>query len=162
METTQTHTEPQDDILFDIESAPERANAGRRLANYIIDLIAFYAFLFMVGIAMALVSPETADSFAEDSAGNVFLERIVVLFIYGLFMGAIEALFKGKSIGKWITGTRAVMEDGSPISTKTAFLRGLSRAVPFNAFSALGGGGYPNPWHDRWNNSIVTIERKLN
>ena len=75
-------------------------------------------------------------------------------------MFLVEALFKGKSLGKLITGTRAVNEDGSNLSAKTALLRGLSRAVPFNAFSALGTPSYP--WHDKWTNSYVIDEKESN
>jgi hypothetical protein len=47
----------------------------------------------------------------------------------------------------------AETEDGQRISGVTALLRGLTRAVPFNALSAL---GTPcNPWHDRWNKTFV-------
>ncbi|HEV8508744.1 MAG TPA: RDD family protein, partial [Chitinophagaceae bacterium] len=72
---------------------------------------------------------------------------------YGMYMGLIEAVFKGRSIGKLITGTIAVNNDGSRINGQTALLRGLSRAVPFNALSALGSPCYP--WHDRWNKTYV-------
>ena len=72
----------------------------------------------------------------------------MVLILYGLYMFIVEAMFKGKTLGKLITGTRAVNEDGSNLSAKTAFFTGLSRVVPFEAFSALGTPSYPS--HDKW------------
>ena len=73
-------------------------------------------------------------------------------------MSIVETLLKGKSIGKFITGTRAVNFDGSRISSGTAFTRGFSRAVPFCAFSAF---GTPcNPWQDRWSDTMVIDEKK--
>ncbi len=75
-------------------------------------------------------------------------------------MFVIEAAFKGKSLGKLITGTRAVNEDGTNVTVKAAFFRGLSRAVPFNAFSALGNPTYP--WHDKWTKTYVIDERESN
>jgi uncharacterized RDD family membrane protein YckC len=67
-------------------------------------------------------------------------------------------VFRGKSIGKLITGTKAVNEDGSDISFGKAFARGFSRAVPFDAFSALGDPSYP--WHDKWTNTYVIDEKQ--
>jgi uncharacterized RDD family membrane protein YckC len=86
--------------------------------------------------------------------------RLIVLVLYGMYMGLMEAAFKGRSLGKLITGTVAVNEDGSRISGQTALLRGLSRAVPFNAFSALGTPSYP--WHDKWNKTYVVEYKDVN
>jgi uncharacterized RDD family membrane protein YckC len=73
--------------------------------------------------------------------------------MYGAYMAIIEGIFKGRSIGKFITGTKAVNEDGSNISFTTAIARGFSRIVPFEPFSALGSPSYP--WHDKWNKTYV-------
>ncbi|WP_431211724.1 RDD family protein [Puia sp. P3] len=72
-------------------------------------------------------------------------------------MGLIEGLTRGKSLGHLLTGTRTVNGDGTRISFKTAILRGLTRAVPFEVFSALGSAAYPR--HDRWTRTIVVDER---
>jgi uncharacterized RDD family membrane protein YckC len=74
-------------------------------------------------------------------------------------MSLIEAMFRGKSIGKLITGTKAVNEDGSDISFAKAFERGLARMVPFEAFSALGEPSYP--WHDKWTKTFVIDEKEM-
>ena len=80
----------------------------------------------------------------------------MISFLYGLYMSVTEAIFKGKTIGKLITKTRAFNLDGSSISSQTAFLRGLCRLVPFEQLSAL---GIPScPWHDKWSDSIVADE----
>jgi uncharacterized RDD family membrane protein YckC len=147
---------PQD--LLDIyENNIVRADTGKRLANYIIDLVLFYVIAIGVGVVLAIVSPSTLDSL-DDTPSFGIVDRIITLFLYALYMFAQEALFKGKSLGKLITGTRAVNLDGSPISATTAFLRGLSRAVPFCAFSAFG--SPCNPWQDRWTDTLVMDEKK--
>jgi uncharacterized RDD family membrane protein YckC len=143
-----------DNIEQDLES--RRASRGVRLANYLIDLAAFYAFIFVLGIALVLVSPSFAELVETDSAAFGLLDRLFTLLMYALFMGSMEALMKGKSIGKLITKTRAVNDDGSTISGKTAFARGFSRAVPFCAFSALG--DPCDPWQDRWTDTLVVTE----
>jgi uncharacterized RDD family membrane protein YckC len=145
-------------LLSNLEDNIERADTGKRLANYIIDIVVFYALFIGLGVVIAIVSPETLDGMADDSPGFGLGERIISLLLYALYMFIMEALFKGKSIGKFITGTRAVNFDGSRITIGTAMLRALSRAVPFCVFSALS--SPCNPWHDKWTNTVVMDERK--
>jgi uncharacterized RDD family membrane protein YckC len=83
--------------------------------------------------------------------------QLIALFFYGLYMSIVEGIFKGRSLGKLITRTKAVNEDGSDISFETAFKRGLSRIVPFEQFSILAG----RPWHDRWTKTQVVSTRKF-
>lgn len=154
MDQTEQH------LFADPEYHLVQASGGKRFANYIIDLLIFYGLAFLTGIVIALVDPETINSFAEEEPGLNLLDRLLTLVVYGLYMFAIEALFKGKSLGKLITGTRAVNEDGSNVSPKAALLRGLSRAVPFNALSALGSPAYP--WHDKWTKTYVIDEKQSN
>lgn len=154
METTEQHlfAEPEYHLV--------QASMGKRFANYIIDLLVFYALLFAGGIVVAIISPQTIESINEDDLGFNLLDRLFTLLLYGLYMFVVEAAFKGKSLGKLITGTRAVNEDGTDVTVKAAFFRGLSRAVPFNAFSALGNPTYP--WHDKWTKTYVIDERESN
>ncbi len=133
-----------------------QASSLKRFANYIIDLLSFYAVATTVGVIIALVNPSFIEALENENPGLNIVERLISLLLYGLYMFAIEAIFKGKSLGKLITGTRAVNEDGTNVSLKAAFLRGLSRAVPFNALSALG--NPPYPWHDRWTKTYVIDE----
>jgi len=154
METTETH------LFADPEYHLVQASSGKRFANYIIDILVFYSLMFLTGIVIALLNPAAIDSINEEDTGFNLMERLVGLVLYGLYMFAIEAIFKGKSLGKLITGTRAVNEDGSNVSPKAALLRGLSRAVPFNALSALGSPAYP--WHDKWTNTYVIDEKGSN
>ncbi|MFT3751083.1 MAG: RDD family protein [Agriterribacter sp.] len=143
-------------LLADIESAHlVQASSGKRFANYIIDLIIFYIAIFASAFIFAMISPEFVDwlNGADNDAGFGLLDRLAGLVLYGLFMGLIEALTKGRSLGKLITRTKAVNQDGTAISAGTAFLRGLCRAVPFDGFSALGSPSFP--WHDKWTKTYV-------
>ena len=134
----------------------DRASTLKRLANYIIDIIVFYIFLFILAIVVGIFAPTLLDQFIANDNGYALLDRIITIFIYAIFMSLVESILNGKSVGKYITKTRAVNLDGSKISASTAFARGLSRAVPFCAFSAF---GHPcNPWQDRWTNTKVINE----
>ncbi|MFT3979329.1 MAG: RDD family protein [Ferruginibacter sp.] len=156
MGTTETST----DLLVGETPQLVRADTGKRFLNYIIDAIAFYILVFLVSIVIALLAPDLLQSYVEDDrpAGFSLLDNIISLVLYAVYMGILEAVTKGKSLGKLITGTRAVNLDGSKISAATAFGRGFSRAVPFAAFSAL---GTPcNPWQDKWTNTMVIDEKQ--
>lgn len=149
MENAFPNSNPQQDLLTDLTIDLQYASTGKRFINYLVDLICFYVIAIVVFAILI-------EQGILDAGMNTILDRLITLICYGIFMGIIEAVFKGKSLGKLMTRTRAVNEDGSPISVKTAFLRGLSRAVPFNALSAFGG----HPWHDRWTKTYVIDETR--
>lgn len=135
-----------------------RATSGQRLANYFIDLVTFYIFMYFFSYVIVEVNMDLA--IIMYGGEDVWLARLIYLLFYGMYMGLIETIFKGRSLGKLITGTVAVYNDGSRISGQTALLRGLCRAVPFNAFSGLG--EFCNPWHDRWSKTFVVNFKDLN
>jgi uncharacterized RDD family membrane protein YckC len=142
----------QQDILVDVEPQLVQAGSGKRLANYFIDLILFYILFFIAGMVIAVVSPESLENDTLFS-NNIFLDRLFSLLLFGLYMSIVEGIFKGRTLGKLITGTKAVNADGSTISFSTALGRGFSRIVPFEPLSALG--NPPYPWHDKWTNTYV-------
>lgn len=146
------------DLLYDMPVHLVQASGGKRFANYIIDVIVFYIFYFLIFFGWALINPDSVRSYGESANSYNFIDTITTMIIFGFFMGLIEAIFKGKTLGKLITGTKAVNEDGTPITFGTALGRGFSRAVPFNALSALGTPSHP--WHDKWTNTYV-IDEKL-
>jgi len=149
---------PTEDILTS-EDFYFRADSGKRFLNYLIDIILFYAIFFSIGIIVIQVSPSIAESLAvSDDGGFAFFDRIFTILLYAVYMSVVEAIFKGRSLGKLITRTKAVNMDGSSISTGTAFARGFSRAVPFCVFSAFGNPS--NPWQDRWTNTMVIDLKK--
>jgi uncharacterized RDD family membrane protein YckC len=144
-----------EDIL-NPESFLVRANTAKRLANYIVDIIAYYLLAILVGIGLALAFPSAFQSLADDNSSIGFIDRIISMILYAIFMSLVEGFFKGKSLGKLLTRTRAVNLDGTRISFRTAFARGFSRAVPFCVFSAF---GTPcDPWQDRWTGTMVIDE----
>ncbi|HZI54456.1 MAG TPA: RDD family protein [Chitinophagaceae bacterium] len=154
METNQQH------LFTDSEYQIVQASGGKRLVNYLIDRIVFLGLVFIAAMVIAIVSPQTIDSIDEENTGFNIVENLVYISLFVLYMFGIEAIFKGKTLGKLMTGTRAVNEDGSNITPKTALLRGLSRVVPFEVFSALGNPCYP--WHDSWTKTYVIDEKRSN
>ena len=158
MENTLQGTPFQENLLDEVDYTLVQARPGKRLANYIIDLIVFYiawkVFFRFIGlkIAMSMISE-------DDGKPAIYLKVLLIAVVFEAFlMSAIEFIGGGRSLGKLLTRTRAVNDDGTPITFKTALLRRLSRMVPFEAFSALGSPSAP--WHDRWTNTRVIDDTK--
>ena len=131
-----------------------------RFINFIIDylfnyllVVFFYAVLMFV---YSFISGIDYLMVAEIVGGiNPYLDRLITAFFYALFMFLTEMISKGRSLGKLITGTMVVKEDGS-LPTSTDFLkRNFSRIVPFDGLSFLGNRG----WHDSWSDTAV-VKRK--
>jgi uncharacterized RDD family membrane protein YckC len=132
------------------------ANFGKRFANYLIDVIVFSFLLSFLLMFAEPVYPLMQKIIAKQPIG--LMDQLMISFLYGFYMSAMEAILKGKTIGKYITGTRAVAENGLPINAQSAFVRGLIRLIPFEQFSAIS--IPPRPWHDRWSKSFVVDESK--
>ena len=155
--------QPQEEqhLFDDFHNRVTQASSGKRFANYIIDVIGFSIFFFIV-IYLILSSGMELPSFIYSENGEDFglMGNLLSLLLYGMFMGLMEAVLKGRSLGKLITGTVVVNQDGTRISGQTALIRGLIRAVPFNALSALGSPSYP--WHDKWSKTYVVNYKDIN
>jgi uncharacterized RDD family membrane protein YckC len=157
METV-TNDVSQDVLSSEYERNLVEASKGKRFANLLIDVVLFYVLFTIIALVFFVGNPEAAEQYAAGSdSRSGLLENLIGMVLYVLYFFAMEALFKGKTIGKFITGTRAVYEhDGSTITGKSALTRALSRIVPFEAFSALFG----RPWHDSWTDTIVIDEKE--
>jgi len=152
----QPNTDPH--LLQDVEEQLylEPASKGLRFANYILDVLVFYALIFVFGLiyGIMLVSrgEQIEDSALVQETGNaVLIQYLFAIVIVVGYYTILEGATKGRTIGKFITGTQAVREDGSNISWKDAFIRSLCRLVPFEPFSTFG----VLPWHDSWSKTIV-------
>jgi uncharacterized RDD family membrane protein YckC len=145
-------------ILAEFDSAAlyESASTGQRFVNWLIDSIVFYILCLILGVVLGAVLVTTGAHLEPESTGWKFGLYVVAYSVYLLYYLAFEGLSKGRTVGKWCTRTRVVNEDGTEINARTAFLRSLSRLVPFEAFSGFGG----YPWHDRWTKTRVIKVRK--
>lgn len=129
-----------------------KASKELRFVNNLIDLI----FLFLLNMVLTQL---------VDIAYEYYDHEILYNFNYGgfwydMFWGTIVSIIyfflfefyvDGRTLGKYCTGTAAVMKDGSSPNPKNYIIRTLVRSVPFEAFSFLGNNG----WHDRWSNTRV-------
>ena len=92
-------------------------------------------------------SASDGSELEEEGFGSIFISLLSFVAVYTL----TEFLGKGKTLGKLITRTRAVRNDGAVLTFKDALLRSLVRLVPFEVFSGFG----TYTWHDQWTNTMV-------
>lgn len=141
----------------------EDASTTQRFFNLLIDgVLIRYGLSFLTGMLLAsfllAVSPETAYKlFGQERYSIEVILGLYLLAIlnYTIYYTFCEKFFRGYTLGKLITGTRAIREDGKELTFRNALLRSLSRMVPFEPFSAFGG----YPWHDTWTKTKVIKSR---
>lgn len=159
------HSGTSQQDIFDsyIEYTP--AGRGSRFLNFLIDnLFMRFALSYVTGYIVGYILLYTAPDFLvalaiEEESGHGWRYYLTLFllsyFNYLVYYTFCEFGFKGYTLGKLITGTKAIREDGNPLTFKDALLRSLTRIVPFEAFSALGG----SPWHDTWTKTVVIKAR---
>lgn len=138
----------QNNLLNDLNdySIELPATVGQRLANYLIDTVVMYIFMFVAFVILGTLSYLSA-------ANEILLAFTLVLMIFIVIFGyyiLFEGSAKGKTVGKMLSKTRVVGLDGQPISYSTAFIRTLIRMIPFEFLSVFMGG---QMWHDKWTNT---------
>ena len=147
----------------------EYATTGQRFLNWLIDnLLMRFGLSYLSGMAvgsiLALIAPDTLNDIARAQAeGKGLFENfglLGILYLVGIlnyvfYYTICEKLFKGYTLGKLITGTRAVRQDGGELTLRNAFLRSLCRLVPFEIFSGFS----TLTWHDDWTDTMVIKAR---
>jgi uncharacterized RDD family membrane protein YckC len=127
----------------------EYATQGQRFGNYIIDRIVVFILAAVAGGVLGAFSPEIAEDDAALNIAGIFISFAVSFFYYTIMEGAMN----GKTIGKFITRTRALRHDGAALDMGKAASRSLCRFIPFEPFSFLGEGA--SGWHDTISGTIV-------
>lgn len=123
------------------------AGQGLRLANLLIDRIAQVGISFGIGFTLGTFGGEPMIEFLESIYG-ILIEVIIAIAYY-----FVLEVSTGRTLGKIVTGTKVVNEDGGPASVGQILGRSFSRLIPFEAFSFL---GTPcRGWHDSIPNTYV-------
>lgn len=123
------------------------ASAGRRLANCVIDQI---AILGMAIVAMIILMMIFGPSVERALKGP--LEYLLGYGVSFIYYASLEML-TGTTLGKLVTRTVVVSENGETPTKLQFFLRSLSRFIPFEPFSFLGEDN--RGWHDTLSRTYV-------
>lgn len=148
--------------LFEDYIQYEPATNTQRFLNWLIDnLLMRFGLSYITGTAVGYI----IGNFFIDYARHIVYDKnawdilllgyAIAIFNYLIYYTICEKAFRGYTLGKLITGTRAIRDDGGELTFKDAFLRSLSRLVPFEAFSGF---SY-KPWHDAWTKTTVIKSR---
>jgi uncharacterized RDD family membrane protein YckC len=154
--------EPQQDIFAQEDIFQhEYASSGQRFVNWLVDNLFMrfalsWASGYVVGYILNTFFPEfTVRMILYKGIEYYSVVYMVGILNYLVYYTFCEKVFKGYTLGKLISGTRAIREDGNELTFKNAILRTLSRMVPFEPFSIWGDG----LWHDRWTKTMVVQTR---
>ena len=103
------------------------ASLGLRLASGLVDVV-LTGVLLVIVIFTFMVAALPTDA----ALGHVALVgTFIVVFL--AFPTTVETLSRGKTLGKWAFGLRAVRDDAGPISFQHAFVRALVGLVEIYA-----------------------------
>ncbi|SEH27920.1 RDD family protein [Chryseobacterium culicis] len=129
-----------------------KASLGVRLANNFLDLVVLYIVNYLFStISNLLYEVTSIEFFYFYSNGNMLWQILIGNFNYCLYYFLMENYLDGRTVAKYITGTKVISTDGTKPSTRQIMYRSLSRIVPFDGLSFLG----ENGWHDKWSETRV-------
>jgi uncharacterized RDD family membrane protein YckC len=132
--------------------APTRemlASRWRRVLNLVIDIGGYFLLAVMVVTVATLVYPPFPVQL-EGPATVVF--EAVMFFLYYV---SFEFL-TGRTLGKFLTGTRVVSDTGGPPTLGQVAMRSVLRLIPMEAFTFFARG--PG-LHDRGSRTRVVLNR---
>ena len=120
------------------------ATQGQRFLNFLIDNIVMrftitYITGYGVGYILGYMFPDFMVSIINDNNTMtiILLAYIVGIFNYIIYYSLCEKLFRGQTIGKFFTRTKAIRNDGEELTFKDALLRSLCRLIPLKCLVAL-------------------------
>jgi uncharacterized RDD family membrane protein YckC len=136
------------------------ASKATRFLNYIIDQVAVSIIIQGIefGIAYLMLGANYKDHIFYNLGFDIKGLQTglwVSLPVYFLYYFIFESATHGRTLGKIITDSIAITQDGTPFTAKHALQRTLCRFIPFEIFSALF--AYL-PWHDSVSKTAVVIK----
>lgn len=128
-----------------------------RFGHFLLDRVFLYIFGTLIGMGLGLLIIVFGISFNyESQEAKIYDTLFSWLILQPLFYFIFEAGMQS-SPAKAIFGRIVVDEYGNKPTVKQIFIRSISRAVPFEAFSCLS----PRGWHDTWSKTFVIRKKDL-
>jgi uncharacterized RDD family membrane protein YckC len=146
-------------------SSLHTAGFGRRALNTIVD--SFYERLFSVLALLLLLGVSSLFGFLYYSIFHVIFPKIPMpgvfiivtvgeFIVFFSYYYLLELRF-GKTLGKYASGTKVVMQDGSLPTHDALAKRTLLRLVPFDLLSGLFNQDKLF-WHDKYSGTKVVVD----
>ncbi|MBI3898532.1 MAG: RDD family protein [Gammaproteobacteria bacterium] len=143
MESTHNPYQPPKSKSGDLEQplALVPAGRGRRFLNLIIDYLFYFLLAILLGVIVSLIWGEAGVKVITDIP-----DLVLGVGIFLLYYVPLEATY-GRTVGKWITGTKVVNQNGGKPSVGQIIGRTICRFIPFEPFSFFTSD--IRGWHDR-------------
>lgn len=132
IKTENTENKTENKIIY--TTAP----LSKRIVNYLIDVIIVSLIVFTLGTSLQI---EISTAKGEITEMGFLIMMLTIVIYYFL----LESIF-GKTIGKFITRTKVISNDGGKASFLQCFIRAAARLLPFEQISGLFFKGIF--WHD--------------
>ena len=149
------------DLLHDLEDEITYLPAPKamRLVNFIIDMIVVTIINSVIGgIIQTIVFAAFISNIGTGSDFDFSYPLAISITVWAIQVGLFlsyyvicEKMMNGRTVGKLVSGTMAVREDGGSLTWKNAILRSLCRLIPFEFLLAI----FMEPWHDTFTNTVV-------
>ena len=129
------------------------ATTSDRFVNYVIDTIIQYALIFGLALLIGFLGEVMGSGGILDwlsglsGIGEYLLGAIIMLCYY-----MVLETYLSQTVGKFVTRTMVVMEDGSKPGAGTILKRTLCRLIPFDGLTFLSSG---RGWHDTIPNTYL-------
>jgi len=156
MDTVNPYAPTVHDVSINPNSNMQLASQNKRFLNLIIDNIAMWVINSGIGFGIGVLLGFN---------GGINPDQVVAFNIISYIIGTLSgltyfALFEqltGRTLGKLITGTKVVNEDGGTPTFGQILGRSACRFIPFEPFSFLFGTDvkFPAGWHDRFSKTRV-------
>lgn len=127
-----------------------KVTSWTRLIHFIVDLIAFFLTAMILSIILNFFLPTT------DQDTMTLIGYGLFLFAFFLYFVIMEYKYQ-KTIGKFLTKTKVVMNDGRKPELNEIFIRTACRLIPLDRISFL---FTRNGFHDRLSNTTVIKDEK--
>ncbi len=141
------------DNLLGLEIKFRETSKNKRFLNSLIDTIVHYLLVIALSaiFGAGLGLSGNLEVLEDENTINIF-SYLLSFLIYFLYYSVFEYYSKGKTVGKYITKSRALREDGSIMSFSECALRSVCRFIPFDRLSFL---GPSRGWHDKFSKTMV-------
>jgi uncharacterized RDD family membrane protein YckC len=140
-----------EEVVIKIDS--RRVERSLRFVHFLVDTFIFKLLIGVVVKILVKMESPLVEYMNREGLGVMILLYLVEILLFVIFIGGLEAITSGKTIGKMLTGCRAINIDGTALTAATAFKRALVRIVPFEVLSAFDSNC--RPWHDEWTDTAV-------
>jgi len=130
----------------------------KRLLNFVIDILAIVAIMLIIGVFAGILSLFGYDGLLKwfDELDGL-TDRIFTSLIMVVYLFTMEVTTQ-RTVGKYITGTMVVMEDGTKPEPRAVILRALCRVLTIEALSFIR--EVPRGWHDTASGTYVVDAKK--